>query len=155
MKNILILQKPLQMGFEALEKQLLLYSVAHTKFYTQTNLQTYSQKFKYLYDFNMFEIWQLWSTSENEIISISSGKFINMVLLKICQSVPCLRLSHSLETFITLEKIFHNFQSKLKLQDKIHFGPLKEGFHNCFETSRWIQSATNGQFLALIVSNTF
>ena len=32
MKNILILQKPLQMGFEALEKQLLLYSLAHTKF---------------------------------------------------------------------------------------------------------------------------
>ena len=56
---------------------------------------------------------------KNELISIFSGKFINVVLLKICQSVP--RLSHSLETFITLEKIFHHFQGKLKLQDMQKF----------------------------------
>ena len=64
-------------------------------------------------------IYDNFEAHQNEIISIFSGKFINVVLLKICQSVP--RLSHSLETFITLENIFHHFQGKLKLQDMQKF----------------------------------
>ena len=71
-----------------------------------------------------------------------------MVLLKTCQSVPCLRLSHSLETFITLEKIFYIFQSKLKLQDKIHFGPLKEAFQK-----RTIVLRHLGEFKVLQMAN--